>query len=245
MQKRRWNLQLISAVWERNYWQFVRSWKISVLWVILEPLLIPDIQGVSYIEFYFPGLVCNSALLISFFVATYDNFAKCNYLHIFSAQSLTPLEPHEITLGEILWASTKGLVGVISLLLFAYFIGVIPGSHFAPSLLFGVAAALFGASFGFWTITWAQNYEHIVYPTSGLIVPMTLVCGTYFPMDQYPAALKFLVYILPHTHLVNGLRNMLSDQVPVWNPLLLLYPLALSFIIMGFAVKRLEARLIQ
>ncbi|MGE0631704.1 MAG: ABC transporter permease, partial [Pseudobdellovibrionaceae bacterium] len=72
----------VREVWHRNFLYFRYSWKVSVFWIILEPLFylgaigyglgafVSNIQGISYVDWFFPGLLCSTAMMVSFFEGT-------------------------------------------------------------------------------------------------------------------------------------------------------------------------------
>jgi lipooligosaccharide transport system permease protein len=128
----------VIQVWLRNFLFFRKTFLVSLFWTILEPLMylvaigfglgrfVEQIEGLTFIEFYYPGLLASTAMMVAYFEGTYPNYTKLTYQKTFSTMLLTPLNPNQILFGEILWAATKGffaVCGVITVsLLFGLFI---------------------------------------------------------------------------------------------------------------------------
>ncbi len=234
---------LIYQIWNRNFLQFKRFWVISLLWILIEPLFIlgaigyglgsfvSTIHGVSYIVFFFPALICTSSMFISYFVSTYDNFSKLNFQKLFTSQMTTAIEPQEIVLGEILWATTKGAMSAVGVSVIASFFGLVDSWRIFPALGVIVISCLFFSCFGLLITTFVKNYDQIIYPSSGLIIPMSLFSGTYFPIENLPFGLKYFAYIFPLTHSVRMVRGLLSTGFDYWMILNLAYLLILIYIL--------------
>lgn len=249
--------QGVYQVWRRNFRQFLQSWKVNLLWIVFEPLLVllalgyglggfvSQIQGVPYISFYFPAFLCISGMLISFFEATYGAFPKMSQGGAFSAMILTPLEPHQIAWGEVLWAATKGTLSSIIIALFGIFLGLVNSPSIFAALVIIFLICFIAAAFGIALTTLAKNYDGIIYPTSGLIIPMTLVCGTYFPLEIFPIAFQYILEALPLTPAVYLVRGLIlespMDDLKVLISLIILMIYAVIF--MRWSVMRLKSKL--
>lgn len=249
------NTKLVFQIWSRNFAQFKRTWAISLFWAILEPLFmlvalgyglggfVPTINGVSYVEFFFPGLICSSSMLVTFFASTYDNFSKLTHQKLFQTQILTPIEPQEIILGEVLWAASKGLFSAAGITAIASILGLVDSFRIFPALLVVFLSCLVFASFGLLVTTYVKNFDQIIFPTSGFIIPMSLLSGVYFPIDQMPFGLKYLVYIFPLTHTVRTVRSLVVDGFDFWMIPSVLYLLVLVFILLKLTARRLSNKL--
>jgi lipooligosaccharide transport system permease protein len=206
---------------------------------------VSNIQGVSYMDFFFPALLCMSSMMVSFFEATYGNFAKLTYQNVYSTMVLTSLEPRQIVIGEILWAATKGTLSALSVAMVANFFGHLDGVRFIPAVAVIFLSSFVFASFGMLITSAVKGYDGIIYPTSGLIVPMSLFSGTYFPLDQLPYGLKYLSYIFPLTHSVSLVRGFLNYPEVWWQMALhLLVLIALSAIFLKWSIRRIERKLV-
>ncbi len=245
-------------VWKRSFFQFRRAWLMNFFWIVLEPCLIllaigyglgtfvSNIQGFSYTDYFFPALLCMSAMMVSFLEASYGNFSKLNFQHTYSTMLLTSLEPRQIVVGEILWAATKGTMSSLIVALIAGIFGHLDNLMLIPALLvIFLSSCVFGA-FGMWVAATAKSYDSIIYPTSGFIIPMALFSGTYFPLEQLPFGAKYILYIFPLTHSVSLVRGMLLiNTMPWWQTLLhVVILLILSALLLKWSIQKVVKRLI-
>lgn len=245
-------------VWKRNFQQFKRSWLVNFFWMVLEPLLIllaigyglgtfvSTIQGISYADYFFPALLCMSAMMVSFFEASYGNFPKLTYQNVYASMILTSLEPRQIVVGEVLWAATKGTFSSLIVALVAGIFGHLNSLMLIPSLaVIFLSSFLFGA-LGMLVTSWVKNYDGIIYPTSGFIVPMALFSGTYFPLEHLPFGLKYLSYVFPLTHAVAMVRGMVVGGMVWWQMTLhILVLVVLSGIFLRIAIARITRKLVN
>lgn len=214
-------LKRSSVVWQRNFLHFQKTWMVTLFWVFLEPIFfyvalgfglgafVSSVDGLPYAEFFFPGLIFSSVMLVAFFSSTYENFSKLNIEGIYSSQLLTSLDARDILLGEVLWSTSKSLLSATAVLIIGFFADVVELAQMPSLILFSALTGALFSCFGMWVTARVSSYDQIIYPTSGLLIPMSLFCGTYFPLSQLPAPLQWLAQILPLTHSVSGARSLL------------------------------------
>ncbi len=208
-------LALAGAVVERNVLTYRRGW-VAFLTGFLEPVfylfslgiglgaLIGDVplgdgRAVTYAQFMAPAMLAMSAMNGAVFDATYNMFFKLRYMHTFDAMLATPVGPRDIALGEMLWSLVRGGAYVIGFLVISLAMGL-TSSWWA--LLAVPAATLIGFVFsavGMAATTWIRNFQDFDYIQMAL-VPLTLLSGTFFPVEAYPAALRWLVQLSPLYH---------------------------------------------
>ena len=244
-------------VWSRNFLLFRRSWSVSVFWILLEPSVIlgsigfgvgayiNEISGVTYIDFFFPALLCSTAMFVSFFESTYANFSKLTYQQVYKTMILAPVTPRQIVAGEILWAASKGSLSSLGIIGVGAVLGLIDDWMIVPT--FGVVflTSVLFASLGMLVTSIVKNYDSIIYPTSGLIVPMSLLSGTYFPIEQMPPLLKYLVYLLPLTHSVAWSRGLLLKGFAWIQIYYFLFLISVTYFVFNKACDRIQKKLIQ
>jgi lipooligosaccharide transport system permease protein len=248
----------IYQIWRRNFLQFRKSWLVNVFWIVIEPLFmllaigygvgafIPSVQGVSYADFFFPGLLCVSSMMVSFFVSTYDNFSKLTYQKTFATMVLTPLDPEQIVIGELFWGATKGTFSALGVSIVAYSFGHIDSWKIIPAMIVIFISSFLFSALGMLVTSLVRNYEGIIYPTSGLIVPMSLFAGTYFPLEQLPIWGRYLSYVLPLTHATNAVRGLLLGGIPWWQILIhILVLVAFTLVLTKISIKRISEKLIR
>ncbi|MFZ3229563.1 MAG: ABC transporter permease [Pseudobdellovibrio sp.] len=241
-------------VWRRNFLFFKKTFAISFLWTILEPLMyltaigfglgrfVEQIEGLPFIEFYYPGLLASTAMTISYFESTYPNYTKLMYQKTYSMMLLTPLTEKKILLGEILWSATKGFIGVCGVCFVSLFFGL-----FKPQILltlpFLFLVCLVFAAFGMIMISIARSYDSFIISTSGFIIPMSLLSGTYFSIKEMPVFFRGLSNFLPLTHGVNLTRDILYRTLSISSlidtAVLIVYAVVLSIVAYRLFKKKL------
>lgn len=252
------SLAMVLQIWKRNAFQFQRSWLISLFWIVIEPTFIlgamgfglgsfiTTINGVSYAEFFFPSLLCISSMFVTYFVSTYDNFAKLTLEHTFHTQILTPIEPKEIVIGEVLWAATKGTLSAIGVSIVAIGLGLVETWRIIPAFFIIFLSCTIFAAFGMIVTTYVRNFDQIIYPSSGLIIPMSLFSDTYFPIDSLPIIFRYLVMAFPLTNAVCAIRQIILYGFNDYYLILkIAYLVLLSFLLIRFAIKRLSLKLLS
>lgn len=244
-------------VWSRNFMYFKKTWLVSLFWIVLEPVIylgaigfglgafVNNMGGMSYIEFFFPALLSTTAMMVAFFEGTYGNYTKLTHQKTYATIMLTRVGPEEIVAGELLWATSKGFFGVIGVTIVALFFGLIDSYRIflALPILF-LMSALFSC-IGMILTSYARNYDSFIYSTSGLIVPMSLLSGTYFPLDQLPAALRYVAYLFPLTHAVAAVREVLHQGPTLWVLIHVLILLVATWICMNIAFFRIRKKLLK
>ncbi|WP_413289623.1 ABC transporter permease [Bdellovibrio sp. HCB337] len=245
------------SVWARNFLYFRKTWTVSLFWILLEPLMylgaigfglgafVANIGGHSYIDFFFPGLLCSTGMMVAFFEGTYGGFTKLTHQKTYATIMLTRIGPEEIAVGELLWSCTKGYISVCGVAFVASLFGLIESWRILPALLILLVMCWLFASIAMIMTSIARNYDSFIYSTSGFIVPMSLLSGTYFPIEQLPGGLRYVAYLFPLTHAVQAVRGLLHEgfTTAVWLHTLVL--LTLGFFAMNIAIYRIRGKLLK
>lgn len=244
-------------VWSRNFLYFRKTWTVSLFWVVLEPLMylgaigfglgtfVANIAGQSYIDFFFPGLLCSTGMMVAFFEGTYGSFTKLTHQRTYATIMLTRIGPEEIALGELLWAGTKGYFSVCGVALVASFFGLIDTWRIIPALVILMLLCWLFASLAMIMTSYARNYDSFIYSTSGFIVPMSLFSGTYFPIEQLPIGLKYAAYLFPLTHAVQAVRGILHEGFTIAVGVHTLILLIAAVLAMNIAIYRIRGKLLK
>ncbi len=244
-------------VWARNYIYFKKTWMVSAFWIVLEPLIylgamgfglgafVNNMGGMSYIEFFFPALLCTTGMMVSFFESTYGNYTKLTHQKTYATIMLTRIGPNEIVMGELLWAAFKGFIGVVGVILVSSAFGLVETYRilFALPILF-LLTWLF-ACLGMFMTSIARNYDSFIYSTSGLIVPMSLLSGTYFPLDQLPTTLRYVAYLSPLTHAVAAIRTLLHQGFTWMLAVHVAILLFAGIVMMNISLNRIREKLLK
>ncbi|MES2802247.1 MAG: ABC transporter permease [Bdellovibrionota bacterium] len=241
-------------VWLRNFLFFRKTFVVSLFWTTLEPLMflgafgfgfghyISSIEGMSFLQFYFAGLLCTTAMMVAYFESTYPNYTKMTHQKTYAAMLLTPVSTQHIFFGEMFWAATKGFLGVLGVFLISSLFGLFNAKFFVIAPILFLLSLVF-AAFGMIMISIAKNYDSFVFSTSGVIVPLSMISGTYFSLDEIPYYLKTAAYVFPLAHAVRLVRTVLYKDIGVIDlvhvAVLLVYLVIFSFIGLRLFKKKL------
>jgi lipooligosaccharide transport system permease protein len=243
-------------VWQRDFLFYKKTWVVSLMWTIFEPMMylgaigyglgfyVQGIQGQSYPEFFFSGILCSTAMMVPFFEGTYSNFTKLTWQKTYSTILMTKISAEDVVLGELLWSASKGIFGVLGVSLVGLALGLVQNLHFVSALLILALTCWVFSCFAMCMTSLVKNYDQFVYFNSGLIVPMSLLCGVYFPVEQLPAFLKFIVWLLPLTYSTTALRLAFAGDYNLMFLICVLVLLAMGYLGLVVAIKRMRKKLI-
>ncbi len=246
----------VLAVWQRNFLYFRYTIWVTLLWVLLEPALmlfaigyglgsmIGEVNGIPYVEFFVPSLACFSGMVVSFFEAAYGGYTKLAKQKTYDGILLSPILPYEIALGEILWATSKGFLACMGVTFISAVQGLLTTAWVFPAFILMAMICWMSAAFGLWLAARAKNYDWFLYFQTGVIVPMMLFSGTYFPLNKLPIILEYLAWLSPLTHAVHAVRMLFNARIDV--TLLGHFGVLLLFcvVITPLAIRRLDRRLV-
>ena len=175
---------------------------------------VPPIEQLPYIEFYFPGLLCTTMMMVSYFESTYPNFSKLNYQKTYITMLLTKITPKNIWYGETLWGTSKALLSAVGLVLISSIFGLFSLKIVLVIPVLFLLAWIFSA-FGILVMSMARSYDSFIYSTSGLIVPLSLFSGTVFSLHDVPYFIKLFAYLFPLSHAVEICRTIIYKSVSI------------------------------
>src|SRR5687768_5240545 len=169
--------------------------------------LVSTVAGYDYIDFVGTGIVATTVLFSGAFPAMYSTYVKYAFQRTYDAILAAPVDTEELVTGEALWIGARtGVYGCVPML-----VAVVFGLDPSPGMLlvpFIAALAGYGwACFGIFIAARAKAIESFSYWQSGLLTPMFLVAGTFFPLDELPTWAQVLGHLNPLFHCVELVRN--------------------------------------
>jgi lipooligosaccharide transport system permease protein len=206
--------------------------------------LVSTVAGYNYIDFVGTGIVATTVLFSGAFPAMYSTFIKYSFQHTYDAILAAPVDTEELVTGEALWiAARTGVYGCVPMLV-AMIFGLDPSWGM---LLVPFIAALAGygwACFGIFIAAKSKKIESFSYWQSGLLTPMFLVAGTFFPLSQLPQWAQVVGNFNPLYHCVQLVRDSVFGLLGWADVGHLAFLVAFALISWRLAIRFMERKLI-
>jgi lipooligosaccharide transport system permease protein len=244
----------VGAVLWREWVVFRRVWFTTAFGSILEPVilfvafgfgfgaLVAEVAGLAYLDFIATGAVAIGALFSSIFPALINGYFRRKEQQLYDGLLAAPLSIPELVTGEALWNALRATAVGVATVGVALAFGVRPvGSVVLVPVItlvaaFGFAAA--GTAFGA-LIRSTHSFDMIIV---GVIVPMYVVAGTFFPIDGLPGPLAAVALANPVYHLVELLR-VVTFGTPLSSLVLVHVAVVIGFdVVAWFVAVRLMRR---
>lgn len=209
----------LTAVWVREWTVFNYYWRTRTFAAIVEPVitllafgfgfgkLVSHVEGIPYIQFVGTGAVATAVLFSAVFSAMFDSLYKRRYQRVYDAMLAAPVDVDEIVAGETLFLGTRAGIYGIAPLLVAFCFGLHPAPAMLLVPLIGILTGIGFAALGILFAAMVSTYDGFSYVISGVITPLFLVAGTFFPLDRMPQWLRSLAQLNPLYHCVELVRH--------------------------------------
>lgn len=210
-----------------NYWlaSYRRTWRGSVVTGFASPLLylaalgfglgtLVDrgdggrLDGVAYAVFVAPGVLAANAMQTAVFETSYPVMGAIRWHRQYYAMLATPLGVLDVLLGHLAFVVLRISMVTVGFLLTGALLGAF-GSWWA--VLAAPAAVLGGLAHATPVMAFAARVEgdnafNFLFRFG--VVPMFLFAGTFFPVDQLPAALRPVAWLTPLWHATSACRDL-------------------------------------
>lgn len=207
--------------------------------------LVSTVGGYDYVEFVGTGTVATAVLFSSAFPAMFSTYVKYQYQRTYDAILAAPVDTEELVTAEALWIATRAGVYGCTPMLVAMLFGLDPSFGMLTVPLINFAAGFGWAGFGIVVAATMKSIDNFSYVISGVLTPLFLVAGTFFPLDSLPGWAEALAQVNPLYHTVELVRDAVFG-FEGWSDLLHVGVL-LGFALLTWrvAIWRLTARLID
>ena len=219
------DLAAILVLVERDLRRFFRQ-KSRVLGALGQPLIfwgvfgsgltgsfqIPGAAGVSYAQYFYPGVV----VMIVLFTAIFTTMSVIEDRHsgFLQAVLVAPGSRTAVVLGKCLGASAVALVQSALFLLLAPLAGFDPGAIAWPALVCALTLACFTlCAVGFAVAWWLDSTAGYHVVMSILLLPMWILSGAMFPAPAH-GWIAFVERLDPMSYAVSAVRRALYAGSP-------------------------------
>ncbi len=244
-------------VWYRNFKVWLKHVRASLIGNLGQPFLfllamgyglgrsVPEIEGLTYLQFIAPGLVASSVMYGAAFESTYGSYTRLTTQGTFEAILMTPVSIVGLAMGEILWGATKGLIAGVIMLLTLPLFGVVPSPWSMALIPVLFAEGIIFSALGLVMTAVANNYDFFNYFTSLVITPLFLFSGIFFSLKAIASPLREILYFLPLSSVVELSRQLCYGNLQGSMGIELLIVCSFTVISSAAAVFLLKRRLIQ
>ena len=244
-------------VWQRNRDAFLRSWKVEIGGIVVEPFImlvaigfglgayIQDIGDMSYAEFLAPGIIASYAMFHATFDSTFGAYLRMETHNIYEAVLFTPLGPEDIVTGEVMWSASRATLSGTAVLLVAVAFGLIssplailaiPSAYLIGFSIASIAMMLTATA----TTIGAMNNFFTLF-----ILPMFYVSGVFFPLDRLPEWVQTASWALPLTPSAALVRGLATGDLSWWMVAWVLELVMVSLVALRLASALMRRRLIK
>jgi lipooligosaccharide transport system permease protein len=176
------------------------------------------VDGVSYLTFVAPALVCSAALVISTEEFTYPVMLGFKWNPTFVAMNAAPLSGRQVTNGVVLFVIFRMAAASAVYYLVMLLFGAIP---LPTGVLVVPIAVLTGLAFGLPLLAYSSSITEdrgqFAVVMRVILLPVTLFSGTVFPISALPIYLQWIGWISPLWHGTQLARGVAYGAYePIW-----------------------------
>jgi ABC-type polysaccharide/polyol phosphate export permease len=202
------------------------------------------IDGVGYLVFVAPALLCTAAITVATEEFTYPIMLGYKWNPVFFGMNASPLRPGQIIDGVVISVLVRIVLTCLLYYLFLLLFGAVPDAGgwvaVAVAVLTGLA---FGAVLMGYTSTLTEDTGQLAMVMRFVVLPMTLFSGTFFPLTQLPISLQWIGWISPLWHGTELARVFSYGYAePIWLTFLHVAYLALLFAVGWAWARRIAVR---
>ena len=202
------------------------------------------VDGVSYLEFVAPALLCTAAVTVASEEFTYPIMLGFKWNPTFYGMNSAPIMPGQIIDGIVISVTARLVATSALYFVFMLLFGAVPSPI---GFLAVFVAVLTGLAFGTPVMTYVATLEQdtgqIAMLMRFVLLPMTLFSGTFFPLSSMPPFLQWIGWLSPLWHGTELARVFSYGAAePIWLTIVhVLYLVALSAV--GWVwTRRIAAR---
>lgn len=173
--------------------------------------IVPTGGNITYLQFFFPGIIGMTILFSSIFSAISIIWDKeFGYM---KEILVAPVSRTSIVVGKAVSGSIVSTIQATLVLLLFPVVGL------KLSLLSIIAAVMLSfiisfsiASIGILIATFYESFESFSIIMNFIVMPMFFLSGAMYPLKKLPAFFKIIAYINPLTYGIDALKNVIISK---------------------------------
>lgn len=166
-----------------------------------------QVGGVAFETFLAPGVVM-MAILNNAFANTSSSLIIAKVQGNSVDFLMPPLSPGELTIGFLSGAVTRGiLVGIVTYAA-VWILQITPFqvANLFAVLFFALVASLLMGAVGLLGGIWADKFDHMAAVQNFVIMPLTMLSGTFYPIGRLPEPFVTISHYNPFFQIIDGFR---------------------------------------
>ena len=244
-------------VWQRNRDVYLKLWRSELLMAIIEPILIltamgfglgaviKEVDGRSYMEFIAPGILSTYIMFAAVFECTWGTYLRMQIQRTIDAIIVTPVNPQEVIVGELMWGTTRSLLTAVPFLIVISAAGLVHSPWTPLVLVSAVLGGLMTASFSMLFTSIVPSISSFNYFFSLFVTPMFYFSGVFFPLSSVPEGVRIFAWFLPLTSIARFNQTLMFGEPGMETILALLYMLGVTAVLAPLSVVMMKRRLIK
>ncbi|KAF5074120.1 Inner membrane transport permease YadH [anaerobic digester metagenome] len=236
-------MAILTVLWEK-WIEFKHEWLKITATAMISPILYlltfglglgidKMVDGHGYMAFLIPGIIALTTMNASFTAIGMSLNVQRLYEKSFDNVLASPTPLGQYIIGQMIGGSLRGMyAGSLILGIASIF-----GSPIQINLLFFLVMLLNGMAFsalGVMAAIVSKTHADISRFSTFVILPMTFICNTFFPVTNLPPLLKGVVGILPLTHSSSLLRQISYGEPASLISLMILVAYTIFFMVIAW-----------
>jgi lipooligosaccharide transport system permease protein len=205
-------LLVVEAAW---MW-YRRNWRSTLVSSVLNPVFFlaamgfglgSRIQpgaatgGLAYAVYLAPALLASAAVQNAAGESTFPVLSGFRWNRVYWGMSATPITATQIAAGQLLWIAARVTFSGLVFVAVAAVLGAVASPAVLLSLVFSLLAGMaFAAPLVAYSATIDSEGQQFNAVFRFIVLPMTLIAGTFFPVTALPVWVRPLAWITPLWH---------------------------------------------
>ena len=204
--------------------------------------------GLSYLQFFAPGLLAATAMQAAAFESTFPIMGGLTWQKTFHAMFATPISARDIVVGNLAWVALRlTTIAAIFTVVMSLF-----GAAVSPLIVLAIPSAVltgmaFSAPIAAFAATQRTPEKFNAVFRFG-ITPLFLFSGTFFPISNLPEIIRPVAWLSPLWHGVELSRGLALGTIGA-NPIMAVAHVVVLATIFAlgtaWAYRTVEARLVR
>lgn len=171
--------------------------------------LVGPVEGVSYTQFIFPGILGMTILFSSIFSSISIIWDK--EFGFMKEILVAPVSRFSIVVGKALSGTVVSTIQAAIVLFIFPFIGIRLGlSGVIGVIAISLAVSFSISAFGIVLATFYESYESFSVIMNFIVMPMFFLSGAMYPVKLLPPVLRFISKLNPLTYGIDALKHIIT-----------------------------------